>query len=157
MNELAENNLAETLRCADIESVRLGIGSESRIGYASILSGVGYGAALVFSQDVQALKRSADGVGYTPGQRSGGGGERQQPAYARFVHKIKKSSISVISNKARPRPCGGAPPLSFSPIYRMDMAGGGQPRLDGVSSGRPGAKVRAYDPVAMPEVPEAIW
>src|SRR3984893_656682 len=60
MNELA--NLAERFG-ADIESVRIGIGSDPRIGYAFIYPGVGYGGSC-FPKDVQALKRSADEVGY---------------------------------------------------------------------------------------------
>jgi UDPglucose 6-dehydrogenase len=60
MNELA--NLAE--RCgADIEAVRFGIGSDPRIGPAFIYPGVGYGGSC-FPKDVKALKRSADELGY---------------------------------------------------------------------------------------------
>src|SRR3984885_310395 len=60
MNELA--NVAE--HCgADIEAVRVGIGSDPRIGYAFIYPGVGYGGSC-FPKDVKALKHSADEVGY---------------------------------------------------------------------------------------------
>ena len=52
MNELA--NLAE-LFGADIESVRIGIGSDPRIGYAFIYPGAGYGGSC-FPKDVQALQ-----------------------------------------------------------------------------------------------------
>ncbi len=60
MNELA--NLAEKLG-ADIEMVRQGIGSDSRIGYAFIYPGCGYGGSC-FPKDVQALERTAREVGY---------------------------------------------------------------------------------------------
>ncbi|MBS0375297.1 MAG: UDP-glucose/GDP-mannose dehydrogenase family protein [Proteobacteria bacterium] len=60
MNEMA--NIAERLG-ADIEKVRVGIGSDPRIGYAFIYPGVGYGGSC-FPKDVQALERSARGVGY---------------------------------------------------------------------------------------------
>jgi UDPglucose 6-dehydrogenase len=60
MNELA--NLAERFG-ADIESVRIGLGSDPRIGYAFIYPGVGYGGSC-FPKDVQALQRSAQDVGY---------------------------------------------------------------------------------------------
>ena len=62
MNELA--NLAERFG-ADIEKVRVGIGSDPRIGYHFIYPGLGYGGSC-FPKDVQALARSARGVGYEP-------------------------------------------------------------------------------------------
>jgi len=62
MNELA--NLAERLG-ADIEQVRLGIGSDPRIGYHFIYPGCGYGGSC-FPKDVQALAKTALGVDYTP-------------------------------------------------------------------------------------------
>jgi UDPglucose 6-dehydrogenase len=55
MNELS--NLAE-LMGADIEKVRLGIGSDPRIGYSFIYPGCGYGGSC-FPKDVEALVRSA--------------------------------------------------------------------------------------------------
>ena len=60
MNEMA--NLAERFG-ADIENVRKGIGSDPRIGYQFIYPGCGYGGSC-FPKDVQALVRSAKGVGY---------------------------------------------------------------------------------------------
>ena len=60
MNELA--NLAERFG-ADIEKVRIGIGSDPRIGYQFIYPGAGYGGSC-FPKDVQALARSADESGY---------------------------------------------------------------------------------------------
>ena len=62
MNELA--NLAERFG-ADIEKVRVGIGSDPRVGYHFIYPGVGYGGSC-FPKDVQALARSARSAGYTP-------------------------------------------------------------------------------------------
>jgi UDPglucose 6-dehydrogenase len=59
MNELA--NLAEEVG-ADIESVRQGIGSDPRIGYAFIYPGIGYGGSC-FPKDVKALVRSAAEAG----------------------------------------------------------------------------------------------
>ena len=60
MNELA--NIAEHIG-ADIEQVRLGIGSDPRIGYDFIYPGCGYGGSC-FPKDVQALSTSAKMFGY---------------------------------------------------------------------------------------------
>ena len=60
INEMA--NLAELLG-VDIEQVRLGIGSDPRIGYQFIYPGCGYGGSC-FPKDVKALERSAQEVGY---------------------------------------------------------------------------------------------
>jgi len=60
MNEMAR--LAELLD-ADIEAVRLGIGSDPRIGYQFIYPGAGYGGSC-FPKDVQALTQIAASVGY---------------------------------------------------------------------------------------------
>lgn len=58
MNELA--NLADKLG-ADIEHVRLGIGSDPRIGFHFLYPGCGYGGSC-FPKDVQALIRTADSI-----------------------------------------------------------------------------------------------
>jgi len=60
MNELA--NLSERLG-ADIEHVRRGIGSDSRIGYSFIYPGCGYGGSC-FPKDVKALERTSKEIGY---------------------------------------------------------------------------------------------
>jgi UDPglucose 6-dehydrogenase len=60
MNEVA--NIAERMG-ADIEKVRIGIGSDPRIGYHFIYPGAGYGGSC-FPKDVQALGRSAKATGY---------------------------------------------------------------------------------------------
>jgi len=62
MNEIS--NLAERLG-ADVEKVRQGIGSDSRIGYHFIYPGCGYGGSC-FPKDVQALIRTAESIGYKP-------------------------------------------------------------------------------------------
>ena len=60
MNELS--NVAERVG-ADIEAVRIGIGSDPRIGYQFIYPGAGYGGSC-FPKDVRALSHSAKAVGY---------------------------------------------------------------------------------------------
>ena len=62
MNELA--NIAERVG-ADIETVRLGIGSDPRIGYHFIYPGCGYGGSC-FPKDVQALARTSHEHGWEP-------------------------------------------------------------------------------------------
>ena len=59
MNEMA--NLAERVG-ADIEHVRLGIGADPRIGYQFLYPGVGYGGSC-FPKDVKALMRTAQEAG----------------------------------------------------------------------------------------------
>jgi UDPglucose 6-dehydrogenase len=59
MNELS--GIAEKVG-ADIERVRQGIGSDSRIGFSFIYPGVGYGGSC-FPKDVQALRRTAERAG----------------------------------------------------------------------------------------------
>lgn len=60
MNEMA--NLAEKLD-ADIEMVRLGIGSDPRIGYDFIYPGAGYGGSC-FPKDIRALIHTADEIAF---------------------------------------------------------------------------------------------
>lgn len=60
MNEMA--NLCEKAG-ADVDMVRVGMGSDSRIGKRFLFSGVGYGGSC-FPKDVQALARTARQHGY---------------------------------------------------------------------------------------------
>jgi UDPglucose 6-dehydrogenase len=60
MNEIA--NLCEKLG-ADVDAVRIGIGSDERIGKRFLFPGIGYGGSC-FPKDVQALARSASEVNY---------------------------------------------------------------------------------------------
>ena len=62
MNEMS--NICERVG-ADVNKVRIGIGSDSRIGYSFIYPGCGYGGSC-FPKDVQALAKTAKDYGYTP-------------------------------------------------------------------------------------------
>ncbi len=60
MNEIA--NLCEKLG-ADVDAIRIGIGSDARIGKRFLFPGIGYGGSC-FPKDVQALAKSASEVNY---------------------------------------------------------------------------------------------
>lgn len=60
MNEIA--NLCELVG-ADVDAVRIGIGSDDRIGKRFLFPGIGYGGSC-FPKDVQALAKSANEVKY---------------------------------------------------------------------------------------------
>ena len=60
MNEIA--NLCEKVG-ADVDAVRIGIGSDDRIGKRFLFPGIGYGGSC-FPKDVQALAKSATEVNY---------------------------------------------------------------------------------------------
>ena len=62
MNEIA--NICEKVD-ADVNKVRLGIGSDRRIGYSFIYPGCGYGGSC-FPKDVNALIKTANSVNYHP-------------------------------------------------------------------------------------------
>ncbi len=138
MNELA--NLAERFG-ADIESVRIGLGSDPRIGYAFIYPGAGYGGSC-FPKDVQALQRSAQDVGY-------------DASILAAVESVNNRQKQVLFNKMK---------AHFGDLRGKTVAIWGlafKPNTDDMreaasrvlmeSLWAAGAKVRAYDPVAMPE------
>jgi UDPglucose 6-dehydrogenase len=60
MNEIA--NFCEAVG-ADVDKVRIGMGSDSRIGKRFLFPGIGYGGSC-FPKDVQALAKSGEDAGY---------------------------------------------------------------------------------------------
>ena len=92
MNELA--NVAERMG-ADIEKVRLGIGSDPRIGYHFIYPGCGYGGSC-FPKDVQALARSAGEHAFEAAAERGRG--RQQPEVV-LLDKLKRHFGGELAGK----------------------------------------------------------
>jgi UDPglucose 6-dehydrogenase len=139
MNEIA--NIAERLG-ADIEMVRTGIGSDPRIGYSFIYPGAGYGGSC-FPKDVKALKRSASDVGH----------DAQLLAAVESVNdRQKKVLFDKLSQffggkfEGRTIAIWG---LAFKP--NTDDLREAPSRVLMEALWKAGARVRAYDPVAMPE------
>lgn len=62
INEISQ--ICEALD-ADINSVRVGIGSDPRIGYDFIYPGIGYGGSC-FPKDIRALQKTAESLGINP-------------------------------------------------------------------------------------------
>jgi len=139
MNELA--NIAERFG-ADIEKVRLGIGSDPRIGYSFIYPGTGYGGSC-FPKDVQALIRSAKSVGHSPDVLNAveSVNTRQKQV---LVDKMSRHFDSQLSG--RTIALWG---LAFKP--NTDDMREAPSRAIIEALWKVGAKVRAYDPVAADE------
>ncbi|MEI7491751.1 MAG: UDP-glucose/GDP-mannose dehydrogenase family protein [Bacteroidota bacterium] len=139
MNDIA--NLCEIVG-ADINMVRKGIGSDSRIGNKFIYPGAGYGGSC-FPKDVKALIHTADDNKYSL-------------RVLKAVEAVNEDQKSVMFNKINTYFKGdlkgktiGLWGLSFKP-QTDDMREA--PSLVIIKKLMDaGAKVKAYDPVAMPE------
>jgi UDPglucose 6-dehydrogenase len=137
MNEIA--NVCERLG-VDVENVRLGIGADSRIGYSFIYPGCGYGGAC-FPKDVRALVRTASDSGVEP-MILKAVEMRNQSQKQRLFEKI--TTHFGPSLEGRVIALWG---LAFKPDTD-DMREA--PSVDLLKRLMPaGARVRAYDPVAM--------
>jgi UDPglucose 6-dehydrogenase len=127
---------------ADVEKVRIGIGSDPRIGYGFIYPGVGYGGAC-FPKDVQALERSARATGY-------------ESRILGAVQAVNAQQKKVLFRKIRAH-FGGTLAgrtlalwgLAFKPNTDDMREAPSRVLLEALWAA--GASVRAYDPVAMPE------
>ena len=144
MNEMA--NLAEQLG-ADIEEVRHGIGSDSRIGYSFIYPGAGYGGSC-FPKDVQALIRTAGGLDYPSHileavERVNG---RQKLHLIELVDRHYASDRGAGDLRGKTFAIWG---LAFKP--QTDDMREATSRIVMEELWRRGANVRAYDPEAMDE------
>lgn len=139
MNELA--NIAERVG-ADIEKVRVGIGSDPRIGYSFIYPGAGYGGSC-FPKDVQALVRSSKEVGH-------------QPAVLEAVEAVNKRQKELLVTKLRRHFDGRMKGLTVA-LWGLAF----KPNTDDMREApartiidlltKDGVKVQAYDPVAADE------
>lgn len=138
MNDIA--NLCERVG-ADVNKVRKGIGSDSRIGNKFIYPGIGYGGSC-FPKDVKALIKTADEYGYSL-------------RVLKAVEDVNDDQKSVLYNKAE---------VHFSTLKDKTIALWGlsfKPQTDDMREAPSlvliqklldaGAKVKAYDPVAMHE------
>jgi UDPglucose 6-dehydrogenase len=139
MNELA--GIAERVG-ADIEKVRQGIGSDSRIGHAFIYPGAGYGGSC-FPKDVQALRRTAErteaGSALLSAVESVNAAQKRvifKRIHNFFDSKLQGLTIALWG-------------LAFKP--NTDDMREASSRVLMESLWAAGARVRAYDPVAMGE------
>lgn len=142
MNEIA--NICERVG-ADVNSVRNGIGSDSRIGYSFIYPGCGYGGSC-FPKDVQALTRIGKECGYLPKLLEA----VESVNYAQkrvLLHKIIERFGENLSGKTF-----AIWGLSFKP-ETDDMREASSITIIKELLKR-GAKIQAYDPKAMDEAKE---
>ena len=139
MNDIA--NLCEIVG-ADVNMVRKGIGSDARIGNKFIYPGIGYGGSC-FPKDVKALINTAASNGY-------------QMKILEAVDAVNEKQKSILFNKLLNRfqgnikgktfaLCG----LSFKPNTDDIREAPSLVIIDNIL--KAGGKVKAYDPIAMPE------
>ena len=137
MNEIS--NICERVG-ADVNKVRVGIGSDHRIGYQFIYAGCGYGGSC-FPKDVQALIKTSEETGY-------------ESKMLKAVESVNEAQKSVIVQKVARRfgedlsgLCFGIWGLSFKPgTDDMRMA----PAITIINElTERGARVKAYDPKAI--------
>jgi len=142
MNEIA--NICERVG-ADVNQVRNGIGSDSRIGYSFIYPGCGYGGSC-FPKDVQALVKTSKINGYTPKILNA----------VEQVNYEQKRIISAKILKRFGRDLGNKVfaiwGLAFKPETN-DMREASSITVINELTSR-GAKVRVYDPKAIKEARE---
>jgi UDPglucose 6-dehydrogenase len=139
MNELA--NLAEQLG-ANIEQVRVGIGSDPRIGYHFLYAGAGYGGSC-FPKDVRALQRTANHNG-------------AQLRILKAVEEANEAQKQVLLNKLTARLGSDLAGkhfalwgLAFKPNTDDMREAPSRVVIDGILMR--GGRVTAYDPVAVDE------
>ena len=137
MNEVA--NLCDLLG-VDVENVRLGIGSDSRIGYSFIYPGCGYGGSC-FPKDVRALIHTAGENDY-------------QSMVLQAVHQRNEDQKHVLFRKITARFGNDLSGLTFG-LWGLAFKPGTDDIRDApaiVLIGEliaAGAKVKAYDPEAL--------
>ena len=144
MNEIA--NVCEATG-ANVQKVRLGIGSDSRIGYDYIYAGCGYGGSCL-TKDVQALINTSKAYGYLPRILSD-------------VEKVNDDQKMVLVNKIVDRFGDDLSGITLS-IWGLSF----KPGTDDVREAtsivvvseliKRGAKIKAYDPQAIDKFKKTI-
>lgn len=139
MNEIA--NICELVG-ADVNKVRIGIGSDTRIGYSFIYPGSGYGGSC-FPKDVKALKKMAAQNGY-------------DAKLIKSVEDVNDAQKFVIANKIVERFGDDLTGMSFA-LWGLAF----KPGTDDMREApaiyvvkelvKRGASVKAYDPKAREE------
>lgn len=140
MNEIA--NLCELLG-ADVDKVRKGIGTDTRIGKRFLFAGIGYGGSC-FPKDVQALAKSSKEAAYDF-KILNAVMDINQSQKLRLIHPLKEYFEGSLEGKTI-----AVWGLAFKP-YTDDIREA--PALENINELlRLGAKVNAYDPEAMENV-----
>lgn len=144
MNDIA--NLCEIMG-ADVNMVRKGIGSDARIGNKFIYPGIGYGGSC-FPKDVKALINTAASNGY-------------QMRILEAVEAVNDRQKSVLFEKLMNRFQGNIIGKTFA-IWGLSF----KPNTDDMREApslviidkilKAGGKIKAYDPIAMPETKHII-
>ena len=139
MNDIA--NLCELVG-ADVNMVRSGIGSDTRIGRKFLYPGIGYGGSC-FPKDVKALIKTAELSGY-------------QMRVLQAVEEVNEKQKSVLFEKLQKHFCNN---LSGKTVALWGLAF--KPETDDMREApalvlidsllQAGCKIRAYDPAAMTE------
>jgi UDPglucose 6-dehydrogenase len=144
INEIA--NLCDILG-ADINHVRKGIGSDSRIGSKFLYSGTGYGGSC-FPKDVKAIIRTAQDYGY-------------ELNVVKAVEKANEYQKNIIFHKMATHFKNNLKTKTIG-IWGLSF----KPKTDDIRESssiylignllKAGAKVRAYDPAAMEETKKVL-
>jgi UDPglucose 6-dehydrogenase len=139
MNEVA--NICELVG-ADVNKVRIGIGSDSRIGYSFIYPGSGYGGSC-FPKDVKALKKTAEENGY-------------KAQLIKAVEDVNDKQKLVVANKVIQRFGENLEGKTFA-VWGLSFKPGTDDMREAPSIyiinelTKRGAKIQAYDPKAREE------
>jgi UDPglucose 6-dehydrogenase len=139
MNDIA--NLCEIMG-ADVNMVRKGIGSDTRIGHKFIYAGIGYGGSC-FPKDVKALVKTAKENGY-------------EMRILQAVEEVNEDQKSVLYNKIKKHFGNDLKGKKFA-LWGLSF----KPKTDDMREApslviiekllKEGAEIIAYDPVSMKE------